>query len=418
MSQLRNNIVSLFALQGANYLLPLVTIPYLVRVLGPANYGRIAFAQAFVQYFVVLTDYGFNLSATRALAMVRGDREATSRLFCAVTAVKLALMVAGFAFMLVVVGLFPVRFQDWKLYILVYLAVVGSVLFPVWFFQGLERMRLMAVLSIISRLVTTVAIFILVRNRDDYHLAAVLQAGGLLLAGVASWILLPRLANIVVRLPTRRELKSTVVDGWHIFLSTAAISLYTTSNIFILGLLTSPVIVGYFSGADKLIKAVQGLVSPVTQAVYPHIAALRARSREAALGFVRRLLRVQGGMTLVMSLLLFALSGPIVRLVLGDQFQPAVRLVEWMALLPFVIGLSNIFGIQVMLIFDMKKTFSRILLGSGLLNIAMIIPLATWLGGEGAAISVLITEIAVTAAMALALVRQGLMAPILLASVA
>ena len=68
MSVLRKNILSLFVLQGANYILPLVTIPYLVRVLGPANFGRIAFAQAFIQYFVMLTDYGFNLSATRDIA--------------------------------------------------------------------------------------------------------------------------------------------------------------------------------------------------------------------------------------------------------------------------------------------------------------------------------------------------------------
>ncbi|MEJ2630544.1 MAG: oligosaccharide flippase family protein [Acidihalobacter sp.] len=121
MSVLRKNIVSLFVLQGANYVLPLITVPYLVRVLGPENFGRIAFAQAFIQYFVVLTDYGFNLSATRAVALVRDDPAKLSSLFSAVMIVKAALMTIGFGAMLLIVWLVPSFAQDWPLYVLVYL---------------------------------------------------------------------------------------------------------------------------------------------------------------------------------------------------------------------------------------------------------------------------------------------------------
>ena len=409
---LRENIFSLFVLQGANYVLPLITVPYLVRVLGPEHFGRIAFAQAFIQYFVVLTDYGFNLSATRAVALVRDDPTKLSRLFSAVMIVKAALMTIGFGVMLLIVWVVPGFAQDWPLYILVYLMVVGSVLFPVWLFQGLERMRHITVFTILARTLIVIAIFAFVHNQADYQLAAALQASGMVVAGLLALAVVPRMARVRLHWPGVSQLRQVAVDGWHVFLSTAAVSLYTSSNVFILGLLTNPTAVGYFAAAEKLIKAVQGLVSPVSQAVYPHVASLSARSRDAALAFIGKLLRLQGVATLMLSLLLFVLAEPAVHLLLGDRFQESVRLVQWMAALPFVIGLSNVFGIQTMLNFDMKQTFSRILIASGLVNIALIIPLAHCLGAQGAAISVLLTEIIVTSLMALALARGGLLNPI------
>ena len=112
--------------------------------------------------------------------------------------------------------------------------------------------------------------------------------------------------------------------------------------------------------------------------------------------------------TFAASALLFVAAGPIVRVVFGAQYEPSVALIRWMAWLPFIIGLSSLFGIQTMLNFDMKRSFTRIIVASGLFNIAIIIPLTLWKGSEGTAMSILITEISVTAAMAVALSRKGI----------
>ena len=178
--------------------------------------------------------------------------------------------------------------------------------------------------------------------------------------------------------------------------------------MFILGLLTNPIAVGYFSAAEKIVKAFQDALGPIAQAVYPHIAGLGANSRAAALRFIRKLLRVQGLATFGASALLFLLAGPIVAVVFGAEYRPSVILVRWMAWLPFIIGLSNVFGIQTMLNFDMKRSFTRIIVTWGLCNIAMIIPLTLWRGPEGTAMSILITEIGVTAAMVVVLSRKGI----------
>jgi O-antigen/teichoic acid export membrane protein len=125
------------------------------------------------------------------------------------------------------------------------------------------------------------------------------------------------------------------------------------------------------------------------------------------------MLRLQGAGTFVLSLALFSLAQPLVGILLGPEFRAAIPVLQWMAALPFIVGLSNIFGTQVMLNFDMQQSFTRVLVASGLINIALIVPLALWRDAEGVAISVLVTEVAVTVLMGIALSRRGLLAPII-----
>jgi len=106
------NFFSLSSLQGVNYILPLIVLPYLIRVLGPEKIGLIAFAQSFVQYFVILTDYGFNLSATRQIALYRERKEQLHQIFTSVLAVKLILVIIGFFLMMLIVNIFPRFKQD------------------------------------------------------------------------------------------------------------------------------------------------------------------------------------------------------------------------------------------------------------------------------------------------------------------
>lgn len=407
-SRLRENITALFVLKGANALLPLILVPYLVRVLGPEKFGLIAFAQAFIQYFVLLTDYGFNLSATRAAAVCRDDPRRLGLLFASVMLIKMAFFALGGLVLTAVLVLVPRFGAHWPLYALIYLSVLGSVLFPVWLYQGLERMRPITAVTVVGRLLVVGGVLIWVHAPGDYLVAAGLQSGASVVVGILALGLLRRVVRLGWYRPGLAQLRATLADGWHVFLSTAAISLYTSSNVFILGLLTNPVAVGYFSAAEKVVKAFQDALGPVSQSVYPHIAGLGAGSRAAALGFIRKLLRVQGLATFAASALLFAAAGPIVRVVFGGQYEPSVVLIRWMAWLPFIIGLSNVFGIQTMLNFDMKRSFTRILIAWGLWNLALIVPLTLWRGAEGTAMSILITEIGVTVTMAAALARKGI----------
>jgi PST family polysaccharide transporter len=405
--RLLRNMGSLFTLQGVNYILPLLTLPYLVRVLGPEKFGIIAFAQAFVQYFVVATDYGFNLSATRDVAVHRDDAERLGQIVSAVMAIKLALLLAGAIILSALVSTIPEFRHEWSLYLVVYVAVIGTTLFPTWLFQGLERMREITWMNMAGRAITTASIFIFVRGPQDFVIAAGLQSAPVLIAAVPAWLAMRKTGTVRWITPGKRAITEQLEHGWHVFLSTAAINVYTSSNTFVLGLIAGPVAVGYFSAANKLIQAIQGLMTPITQTLYPHISKLAAQSKDRALGFIRKMLRYLALVGIGISLAVLVGAGPIVHLVLGQRYNHAVVILRFLAFLPFLIVLSNVYGIQTMLTLGMNKTFSRILVTSAAFNFIIVIPLTWRFAADGTAISMLATEIFVTITMGVILHLRG-----------
>lgn len=410
-SKLGGNILSLFLLQGFTYLLPMITVPYLVRVLGAEKFGVTAFASAIVIFFNILVDYGFNLSATRAVAVAAAnqDTQKISETFSAVMSVKAILASIGFCVLFLLVAFIPAMRQEASLYLLVYLVVVGNVLFPVWFFQGMGQMKYLTVVNVISRSCMVAGILLFVKDSSDYVVAAGVQSGSFVLAGIVSWFFIRKVADIRFYIPSIDSMRVALQEGWHVFLSTVAISFYTNSATFILGLMVSPVALGYFAAAEKIIKMVNELILPISQSVYPHIAGIKEHSAEQALVFIKKLILVQGGITLGVSLLLFTLADMIVWLIFGNAYAASVIILRIMAFMPFAIGLSNVFGIQIMLNFGLKAEFSKVVIISGLLNILMIIPLSYYHGAAGAASSILLAECFVTVSMFLILVKNKLL---------
>lgn len=401
------NFVSLSVLQALNYLLPLLTLPYLVRVLTPDRYGLVNFAQAVVAYLVLLTDYGFNLSATQAISVNRDNKDKISRIFSSTMTVKIILCLLSAVILVALVGFVPKFRADWLVYVYTFGTVIGTVLFPLWFFQGMEKMKQSTILNVIAKVVFTVLVFVFIHQSSDYVLVPLLNSLGMFVAGLGSLGIIVRQFKVKFSWPTVGDIKEQFKDGWHVFLSTAAVSLYTASNTFILGLFTNNTIVGYYSAAEKLVRAIQGLLSPVSQAVYPYLSKLVENSKEGAIKVIQKLALGIGGGMFVVSFGALILAGPIVNIILGNQYQQSILVLQIMAFIPFVTGLSNVFGTQTMLTFGMKKAFSHVLLFAGIFNILLALILAPTLKQNGIAIAVMATETFVTVTMFFALRKKG-----------
>ena len=406
--RLIENFLSLSTLQVVNYLLPLITLPYLVRILGPEKYGLIAFAQGFIQYFNILTDYGFNLSATKEISIYRDNKEKISEIFSSVMIIKFGLMIISFLILSFLVFTIPKFKNDWLVYFFTFGMVFGNVLFPVWFFQGMERMKYITILNIVAKGIFTICIFIFIRKMADYLYVPLINSMGFLIAGGLSLRIVSKDFGIKFILPSFGAIKYQLKEGWHIFISTVAINLYTTSNTFILGLFTNNTIVGYYAAAEKIMRAVLRLLSPLSQTVYPYISKLASESKEKALNFIRKLIKIVGGISFVISFSIFIFADFVVNILLGSQYQQSIIVLRILAFLPFIIGLSNIFGIQTMLTFNLKQAFSKILISAGLLNIVLALILAPLYQHIGISIAVLTTEIFVTLSMFFYLKKKGI----------
>lgn len=406
MKKLWSNIISLGILQISNYILPLLTFPYLVRVLGAEYFGLLAFVGATTMYLSLITDYGFNLSATRAISINRDNQFKVNEIFSAVMIIKLGFLVMSLVMLSLLVFSFEKFNQHWELYFISFGIVVGQTIFPVWLFQGLEKMKYITYINLSAKAFFTACIFIFVHDIEDYWIVPTLNSLGFFVAGLFSLYIASTRLCISYKHPKVSALREQLYDGYHVFASTISISFYTISGAFILGLFAGNIVVGYYAVAEKTIQAVKGLYAPVSQAIYPSLSQKIHTDRGAGLVFAKNMILIIGCAMLLVSLALFFLAELIVQLLVGVSSGEIIILLKIMSFVPFLVSLSNIFGIQIMLNLGFQRVFSQILVVAAVLGLALNFALVPTHGAIGTAIATVGVELFVTIAMATYLILK------------
>lgn len=387
-----DNIVSLSSIQLVQYLLPLVTFPYLTRVLGPANFGRVAFAVAFIGYFQLLTDYGFSYSAPREIAIYRDDRERVSRIYSSVMVTKILLMFVSFVMMSMIVFCIAKFRVDYWLYFFTFGMVVGNLLFPVWFFQGVEKMKYISIFRILASLIYTALIFIVVKGSEDYLYVPLINSVGMIIVGLYSQNFVIRQFKVKFIKPTVDEIKQQLIDGWHFFISALSINFLTISNKFVLGLFVSSAMLGYYSVAEDIARTFGGLLSTVSQAMYPYFSRMQSKNRRRAKNELTKIIPMMAILSLFLSIFLIILAPFIVKILAGDKYIKSVLLLQIILLYLFPVGINTILVFQGIIAFGYKKEFTKIYIISSILHVILLFILIPSLLLKGAAVAVVITE--------------------------
>lgn len=409
--RLQSNILAIGLVQISNFVIPLVTLPYLARVLGSEAYGKVVFAQAFMTYFVLLVDYGFSWSATRKIAAYRLDRELVSRTFLATWAAQwLLVAVAMVLSMLIILSVETLRAEA-SLYAVSFLSVLGAALFPIWLLQGLERLQVVALLQLLTRTIALLPIFLLVRQPADAIWVPAISGIGTVFGGLLAlmWINQQRLVHWCW--PGWQSIVRELHEGGALFSSRAAISLYTTLVPLALGWAAGPIALAYFNLADKLRSAAQALLTPLSMALFPRMSHLVATKSDGAFQLVKlsaaAILVIAGGT----SFLLWIRAEWLVVLIGGEEFRDASIVLRWLAPTPLIIGLSNLFGVQIMLPKRMNRAFNRILFAAAFISLLLVWPLVSAYQATGAAQAILLVESIVTVSMATLLLCRGYLSP-------
>jgi PST family polysaccharide transporter len=374
-NRLVKNAAALFVVQMSAFAAPLVVLPYLSRVLSTEHFGLIAFATAFNYYFITLVEYGFNLSATRRIAIHRDNPQKVSRIVASVYAAKSLLTILGFVIMVSVVLATPKLRPNFKLFCLGYMAVVGDLLFPLWLFQGLEKMGNLVWRDLCSKFISLGLTFAFVHRDGDYMWAAAFQAGSTVISGIVGLCTVPFVIPIRPVLPSWQETFSALKEGWPVFLSMAAFTLSSATSIFLLGLRAGPTDVAYYIAAYRLVVALRALVDPVKSAIYPHISHMASKSKQDAIRFLQKYGFLLASPFLLASLVLLVFAPVIIRLIYGEKYAPAVLVMRLLALSPFLLALQHNYSTFFMLAFGYEKQWSRIILFMTALNFAILVPL-------------------------------------------
>jgi PST family polysaccharide transporter len=354
-------------------------------------------AQAFGTYVLLAIEYGFSLSATREVARAKSDRQLLARLLTGVAGAQAFLILLLVPVPWLVASRVPILQGEPLLVGTAFVWGIAQGSSLAWFFQGLERMRVVAALDLGARVLTTAGIFLVVRNSGDAIAVLVLQAAASTATLVVGWTLAMR--EVSWYHPSIRDSREALRLGWSMFVFRGAVSLYTVGNVFVLGLFASPQVVGYYAGAEKIARAVQGLLGPISQTLYPRISRLIRESREQAARLARSSLHLMGVLGLVLCAVLAIWAPMWTRLILGPAFEPAAPTLRVLALILPLVAVSNALGIQWMPPLGLDRIFNAIIIGAGLLNIVLAVMLAPRFGGPGMAFAVLSSELFVAGLM-------------------
>ena len=387
------NFSFLFSVNIANFILPLLTFPYLVRVLGIEKFGLLSFAMSIITYFLILTDYGFNLTATKEISINRNDKNKLNEIFSAVMSLKVIIMTLGFVVLLPLIFIIPKFNSYWYIFIFSYGSVLGQVLFPIWFFQGLEEMKVISILSILSKSIFTIAIFLFIKSENDFYLVPIFSSLGYVLIGLISIVIVKLKHNVCFISQSRIVLCKYLVDGWHLFLSNISVTLYTTATITFLGFYTNNTIVGYYSVADKIISAIRGVISPISQVLFPYLCNIAKTNPQKVFNINRKLAIFGGGAMLVVSLVLFLFAGDIIQLIFGKKDLGSILILKIFAIIPFLTFLHTVFALFTMIVFGKNKEYSKIIVSAAILNVLLCIILIPFFSYVGAAIAVITIEL-------------------------
>lgn len=383
--KLLSNFMSLSSLQIASYIFPLLTIPYLVRVLGIENFGQLNFAMAIIFYFQILTQYGFQLTGTKEIALHRDDPIQLEKIFSTIMFVKFTLLFLSFM-ILAVLMISVERFRDdYLLYLFAFGSVIGEVLFPTWFFQGIEKMKYIAFINVASKIITTLMIFILIKTSEDYLYVPLLYAISSILAGSYSLYFISKHLRISIHSVGLNEIYAMFSKGKHLFISHLGTNLYTSSLTVILGFMTNNTIVGYYTAAEKITKAITALAQPIYQTVYPHIMVLMKSSEKNAVRFIVKIAIYSTLINLIIFSLLTGFSHQIIELLYAKNTEMIAPILQILSFLVIILGLSNILCVQTMIAYNFQKAFSKILVFIGVISLPFSFAAAHLYGAIGIA---------------------------------
>lgn len=385
-TKLFKNIGFLSLSQAANYVLPLITIPYITRVVGPDNYGLIEFATVSMLYFSAIVVYGFKTTATRKIAEYPNDIAKVSKIFSTVVSTKLLLFLLTL-FVFVGCLVFIPKFQEYqKVLLFAFPITLGWALYPDFLFQGLQKLQFIAIANFLIKAVAAGLIFILLKKPEDYYVVLGINAASQLIVGLGILIVSFKvIKGLQFKVPSIKFLGQELKEGIYIFLSLFFTRIYTFGSIIFLTFLLSEYELGLYSAAMKLITvAVSFLFLPLSGALFPFLA---NKLKENPKSYWPSIKKAGGVMLLISTLsmgILILIPSIFIKVVFGSKYLEAIPLLQIMAPVILLTAISHFCMQQGLIIFKKDKTYLNIILFAGILSLGLNYVFITQWGMYGA----------------------------------
>lgn len=375
------NFGYLSLLQIAGYVFPLITMPYLARVIGADGFGKIAFASAIVVWIQTISDWGFNLTATRDVAQNRNNKEKVSRIFSNVLWARCILTILSGIILLLVVLAVPYLRKNADIIFVTFLLIPGYILFPDWFFQAIERMKYTTIFNLLIKLIFTISVFIFIHKREDYLIQPLLTAIGYLLCGIGALYLIFKRWGYYLYKPQWTEILETVRSSTDVFINNLMPNLYNSFSVMLLGFFGGSTANGLYDGGNKFPTIFYNFQSVLSRAFYPFLS--RRPDKHSLYA------KLNVGSALIGALLLIVVSPWVIKIMLGDEFENSVIVMQILSFSVVFLAMSYTYGTNYLIINHKEKPLRNLTFVSSIVGMCVSIPLVYYFSYIGAAITVL-----------------------------
>lgn len=373
-------------LQIFNILIPLITYPFLIRILGKEVYGLVIYAQVIVAYLLILVSFGFEAYAVKEVSINRDNKEKLSEIFSSIFILKSLIFLVSVLILAFILQFIPEAKNNHLLFWLSMWICLYDVFFPTWFFQGMEKMKYITILTLISRSIFLALIFFLIKGPEDYLIVPLINGIGAMVSGVLALYIIFKKEHISFILPKPKIIYKYLHDSVDFFVSIVFIKLFVSSNKFIIGTFLGLTELAYYDLADKIISIFRNVPNDIVRVtIYPLVAKTRN-------------FRIVKNTTIIMSIyavlavIFLNIFAPfIVKILGGTEMLPSINIIRLYSIIIITNNLSNYYITVGLWSAGYIKVFRNLMMISSILY--LVIYLIFWFFGSINIYTITITPI-------------------------
>lgn len=388
------NIASLGLLQMANYVIPILVIPFVVRALGADGFGKASYAQNIITYLTVLVNFGFDYSATRDIAINKDNKDAVRNIFWSVIKHKSILLVISFIVLGIMYFTLPKVTDDLPLYVYAALLNVGFVFFPTWFFQGIEKMGKMAIFNFVSRAFGGLLVVLLVRETSDYRLYIFINSIVYVFVGLTAFLYVVKKYDLLPYASDRQVFKESFTKSFPIFLNTLCAMFYTIFGMTLLGNYVSDAELGIYAGSYRIVNAITMLAAmPIHLAIFPNVSKKFNENLKLGFTYLNRIILLVLPLMLILTIIIWFTSPILVNLFLGPEFTKSIIVLKYFSPLPLLIVLASFYTVQGLYALQLQKYAPLVGLTVAIFCVVLNLLIIPKYGIIGAVVAFLLSEL-------------------------
>lgn len=393
-------------------IIPLITIPYISRVLGSNGVGINAYTNSIIQYFILLGTIGISLYGNREVAYVRDDKDKLSLTFWGIFSLKLITTLISYFLFLFFLSIVE---KHHTIFLLQSIYIIAVAIDISWLYMGLEDFKKTVLRNLLVKVIGVICTFIFIKSPDDLWKYVLILSVSQLLGNLSLWVYIPKTINKVKI--SWADISKHLLPSISLFIPQVAIQVYVVLNKTMLGLLSTPSEVGFFDNADKIVKVVLSLVTAVGTVMLPRV------SNTFAKGDIRKVREyVYKSFNFVSYLsipLMFGIAGIATQFApwfFGHEFSKSGVLMTIMSPVIVFIAWSNVLGNQFLMPTGKVKGYTLSVIVGAIVNLFLNLILITHLHSIGTAVSTIIAELSVTITQ-MYLVRKELQINLMIKSI-